>query len=269
MDNIIKTVSAFILAIVVVINAFGNFIGIGDIIPTEPATTVTETTVPATPSDPETTVASAMTKAEFVAFLNAETAKAAKGVYDYNRYSGYTSPVDVGGATDILNSIIGSISDGKDNLDSVVGSFIGIGTIAGTFPTDYLRDIYQLKGTNLTVADIQDFSYADGVYSFTLADATNPQKDNQTPISRFTNDFLTHQEVDEGIKYSAGDAIKLIDSNVKYDNIRVDVKVEDGKLANIKYSYAYDATLVIKVAVVKVNGTGAAVTYAEFSNFIY
>lgn len=43
MDNFIKSISAFILSIVIAINAFGNFIGIGDIIPTDPETTVTTT----------------------------------------------------------------------------------------------------------------------------------------------------------------------------------------------------------------------------------
>ena len=44
MDNICKSISAFILALIVAINAFGNFIGIGDIIPTAPETTVAEET---------------------------------------------------------------------------------------------------------------------------------------------------------------------------------------------------------------------------------
>lgn len=51
MDNFIKTISAFILAMVIAINAFGNFIGVGDIIPTDPETTVAETTLPETSED--------------------------------------------------------------------------------------------------------------------------------------------------------------------------------------------------------------------------
>ena len=38
MTDFIKSISAIILAIVVAINAFGNFIGVGDIIQTEPET---------------------------------------------------------------------------------------------------------------------------------------------------------------------------------------------------------------------------------------
>ncbi len=43
-NTIIKAISALILAFVIFINAIGNFIGIGDIINTEPATTEVQTT---------------------------------------------------------------------------------------------------------------------------------------------------------------------------------------------------------------------------------
>ena len=139
-----------------------------------------------------------MTKAEFVAFLNAETAKAAKGSYNYNRDCSYTSPIDVGGATDILNGIIKAI-DENSSLDTVVGDFLGIGVKKGTMPKDGLKDDYQIKATKLTEADLGNFKAANGVYTFTLADATNPKKTNATPFSRFTNDFITHEEVVDGI----------------------------------------------------------------------
>ena len=210
-----------------------------------------------------------MTKAEFVAFLNAETAKAAKGKYNYNRNCDYTNPIDVGSATDALNSLISSLSDGTEDINSVVGGFLGIGTKKGTFPKDSPKSNYQLKATKLTEADLQNFSYADGVYSFTLANATNPQKDNKTPISRFSNDFITHQEVVDGVAEAAGDAIKVTNTNVNYKNIKVSVSVAEGKITNIKYSYAFDAVLNLKLAIIKVEGTGAAVTKAEFSNIKY
>ena len=207
-----------------------------------------------------------MTKAEFVAFLNAETAKAAKGSYNYNRDCSYTSPIDVGGATGILNGIISAI-DENSSLDTVVGDFLGIGVKKGTMPKDGLKEDYQIKATKLTEADIQNFSYADGVYSFTLANATNPKKTNATPFSRFTNDFITHEEVVDGI---AGftTAITVKDTTVNYKNIKVTVKVEGGKITNIKYSYAFDAVLSLKAGIT-INGNGAAVTKAEFSNIKY
>lgn len=209
-----------------------------------------------------------MTKADFVAFLNAETAKAAKGSYSYNRNCSYTDPIDVGSATDTLNNLIGSLSDGKEDINSVVGGFLGIGTKKGTVPKDDPKSNYKLKATKLTEADLQNFSYADGVYSFTLANASNPQKDNKTPISRFSNDFITHQEVVEGVDEAAGGVIKVNETNVNYTNIKVSVTVAGGKITNIKYSYAFDAALVLK-AIVTINGSGAAVTKAEFSNIKY
>ena len=207
-----------------------------------------------------------MTKAEFVAFLNAETAKAAKGTYNFNRNCEYTDPIDVGSATGVLNKIIQAIDENSD-LNSVVGGFLGIGTKKGTYPKDGLDENYKLKATKLTEADLQNFSYANGVYTFTLANATNPKKTNATPISRFTNDFITHEEVVDGI---AGftTAITVNETNVNYKNIKVSVAVAEGKISEITYSYDFDATLNLK-AVVTINGDGAAKTKATYSNFKY
>ena len=207
-----------------------------------------------------------MTKAEFVAFLNAETAKAAKGSYNFNRDCSYTSPIDVGGATGILNGIISAI-DENSSLDTVVGDFLGIGVKKGTYPKDKLSEDYRIKATKLAEADLGNFAANNGVYTFTLANATNPKKTNATPISKFTNDFITHEEVVEGI---AGftTAITVKDTTVNYKNIKVTVTVTDGKITNIKYSYAFDAVLSLKAGIT-INGNGAAVTKAEFSNIKY
>ena len=208
-----------------------------------------------------------MTKAEFVAFLNAETAKAAKGSYNYNRDCSYTSPIDVGGATDTLNSIIKGI-DENSSLDTVVGDFLGIGVKKGTMPKDDLKDDYRIKATSLKEADLGSFAVNNGVYTFTLANATNPKKTGATPLSRFTNDFITHEEVVDGIAGFTS-AIKVNSTTVNYTNIKVTVTVTDGKITNIKYSYAFDAVLSLKALVVNINGNGAAVTKAEFSNIKY
>ena len=208
-----------------------------------------------------------MTKAEFVAFLNAETAKAAKGSYNYNRDCSYTSPIDVGGATDTLNSIIKGI-DENSSLDTVVGDFLGIGVKKGSMPKDDLKDDYRIKATSLKEADLGSFAVNNGVYTFTLANATNPKKTGATPLSRFTNDFITHEEVVDGIAGFTS-AIKVNSTTVNYTNIKVQVTVADGKITNIKYSYAFDAVLSLKALVVNINGNGAAVTKAEFSNIKY
>ncbi len=208
-----------------------------------------------------------MSKADFVAFLNAETAKIAKnGSYAVDRNCKYTSPIDVGGATDTLNGIIKAI-DKNSSLDTVVGDFLGIGTTTGNVPKDDVKGDYRIMATSLTESDVSSFSAKDGVYKFTLANATDPKKTAATPFARFTNDFITHEEVVDGIAEFTT-AIKVKSTTVNYKSINVEVKVVDGKITNIKYSYAFDAKLTLSV-IVTINGTGAAVTNGTFSNIKY
>ena len=239
--------------------------------PTEAVSTdATETASTVDPSAVETSAAAdvEMTKAEFVAILNAETAKAAKGSYNYNRSCAYTDPIDVGDSTEALNKVIKMVDDNSD-LSSVVGGFLGIGTKKGSFPKDQPDDDYKLKATSLKEADLQNFSYANGVYSFTLANAANPKKTGATPLHRFTNDFITHEEVDTSIKDTAGSLIKLNSTDVDYTNIKVSVKVEGGKITEINYQYDFAATLQVKILVGNVNGDGAAKTTGAFTNIKY
>ena len=227
---------------------------------TEAATEEVESTEEAAP-------AGDMTAAEFAAFMNAETAKIAKsGKYTANRECKYTDPIDVGGATDILNKIIMAI-DENSNLDTVVGDFLGIGVKKANIPAEDMDSDYKIKATSLKAEDLGSFAAKDGVYTFTLKNETNPKKTGTTPFNRFTNDFITHEEVVDGI---AGftTAIKVNSTTVNYKNIKVEVKVVDGKIANIKYSYAFDAQLALK-AVVTINGSGAAVTNGVYSNIKY
>lgn len=217
-------------------------------------------------SDASTVADVEMSKADFVKFLNAETAKAAKGTYKFNRNCSYIKPIDVGNATDTLNSIISGI-DENSNLDTVVGGFLGIGTKTGTYPKDKLDSDYALKATSLKESDLGSFSYANGVYKFTLANAANPKKTGVTPLSRFTNDFITHEEVVEGIAEFTG-AIKVNSTTVNYKKINVEVAVAGGKITSIKYSYEFDAALELKV-LVTINGSGSAKTVATYSDFKY
>ena len=227
-----------------------------------------ETTVEETTVEETTAAAAEMTAAEFAEFFNAETAKIAKsGKYTANRNCEYTSPIDVGGATDTLNKIIKGI-DSNASLDSVVGDFLGIGTKKANIPAEEFDDDYKVKAATLKASDLGSFKAEEGKYTFTLANATDPKKTGATPFSRFTNDFITHEEVVEGI---AGftTAIKVNSTTVNYKNIKVAVTVEEGKITNIEYSYAFDAKLGLKALVVNINGTGAAVTKATFSNIQY
>lgn len=219
-------------------------------------------------ADESTTAAADMTKAEFVAFLNAETAKIAKsGSYSLKRTCDYTTPIDVGSATGILNGIISAV-DSNASLNTVVGGFLGIGTTEGKLPKDKdMNENYKLKATSLSEGDLGSFSAANGVYTFTLANATNPQKNNSTAFAKFTNDFITHNEVASAIS-GLTSAISLKESNVNYTNIKVEVKVVDGKIANIKYSYNFDAALALKAGIT-INGSGAAKTTGVYSAISY
>ena len=208
-----------------------------------------------------------MTKAEFVAFINAETAKIAKnGSYALTRDCQYVDPIDVGGATGALNKIIQAIDENSD-LNSVVGGFLGIGVTKGNIPKDDVSNDYKIKATTLTEADLGNFTAKDGVYTFTIANVTNPKKTGATPFSRFTNDFMTHEEVVDGI---AGftTAITVNSTTVNYKNIKVTVKVVDGKITEMKYSYDFDAVLELK-AVIKITGKGSATTKGTYANIKY
>ena len=233
----------------------------------ETSAAVEESSAASEDESSEAAPAADMTAAEFAAFMNAETAKIAKsGKYSANRECKYTKNIDVGGATDTLNSIIKGI-DENSSLDTVVGDFLGIGTTKANVPAEDMDSQYKIKATSLKAADLGSFSAKDGVYTFTLANATNPKKTGATPFSRFTNDFITHEEVVDGI---AGftTAIKVKETTVNYNSIKVQVKVADGKITDISYSYAFDAKLTLSV-LVPINGSGAAVTNGVYSNIKY
>ncbi len=227
------------------------------------------TAVDATTAEGETTVPGAdMSKADFVKFINAETAKIAKsGKYALTRDCKYTKKIDVGGATDTLNGIIKGI-DENASLDTVVGDFLGIGTTKGNIPADDVDSDYKIMKTSLNESDLGSFKADNGKYTFTLANATNPKKTAATPFARFTNDFITHEEVVEGIAGFTG-AIKVKETTVNYKTIKVEVTVVDGKITNIKYSYAFDAVLSLTALVVPITGTGAAVTNTTYANITY
>lgn len=258
-NTIIKAFSAIILAFVVFINSIGNFIGVGDIIPTQPEEEST-TAVEIIEFDEEAA-------AEFLAFFNAETAKIANGgSYTLERKAEYTKSIDVGAATGLLNGIIGAI-DENSNLDSVVGDFLGIGTTKRDIPEDAVQDDYRLKATALSVEGLTSFSENNGVYTFTIANATNPKKDGTTPFSNFTSDFVTHEEVVDGIE-SFTSAITVTGSKAEYKNITVKVTVAEEKITSVDYSYDFDAEISLKAGV-KINGTGSIKTTCEYSEIKY
>ena len=235
------------------------------------STTAVEGTTAATTAAPVVATGD-MTKAEFVKFLNAETAKIAKsGNYGLLRKCYYTRSIDVGGFTDILNGVIQKV-DANADLDSVVAGFIGIGETKGNVPKDSIDPNYKVKASTLTEADLGNFKANNGTYTFTLANAKDPKKTGTTPFSRFTDNFFTEEEVAARIAKELADVGNLITvagSEVDYTNIKVEVKVADGKITSIKYGYSMDATLILKVAIAKITGTGAGNMETIYSNIKY
>lgn len=213
--------------------------------------------------------------ATVVSALNAATSKAVneKAGYTLARNCSYTKNIDVGSATDSLNSIIHRIDENAD-LNSVVGGFIGLGEKSGTLEKgasniEDVSDNYLLKATTLKDSDLKNLQVNGNTYTFALENAGNPQKDNSTSLSRFTNDFITQQEVSDGIAGALGGLSFLVSvksSDVQFTNIKVKATVEDGKLTSLEYEYDMEvAKLELSVA----TGTGSAHTKTTYSNFVY
>lgn len=205
--------------------------------------------------------------------INAATAKAAKAGYTWARTCNIEN-VDVGNATDALNRIIHMV-DENASINSVVGNFLGAGNKKETVPKGgNAEEItgnknYPLKATALKAEDLQGLKVEGNKYSFTLAAASNPQKDNSTPISRLTNDFITLAEVQEGVANALGGLSRLLSvksADVEFKNIAVTLTIENGNLKELHYSYYMDVkSLELSVA----TGTGYGTVEATYSNFTY
>ena len=203
--------------------------------------------------------------------INAATAKAVAAGYHWTRSAQYTQPVDVGSATSGLNTLIKGI-DSEASLDSVVGGFIGIG--------DKEMDIekggsaaeqidYALQATALQASDLKNLKVDGNTYTFEVENATSPQTDKSTAMSRLTNDILTQSMVDSEIKNFIS-AAKINSATIEYTNIKATVVIEDGNLKEFKYSYDGNvAELNIKVAFISVNGKGAMHVDGAYTNFVY
>lgn len=259
----------------VVTDEEGNTEIVTEVVTKETATKTenkTEATKPTSSNNGGSTSSSKLNADQLASLMNSATkAIVSKGSYNYNRNCKFTKSIDLGSdaATKAIDGVIKAV-DENSSLDSVVGGFLGIGTKTGTMPKDKndLKDNYEIKATSLKGSDLKNFKESNGVYSFTLADAANPQKNNTTAFSRFSNDFITQKEVVDSIAEFTS-AIKVEKSDVKYNTIKVEVTVKDGKITNIKYSYNFSAVLNLKVAVLPITGSGSATTNAVYSNIKY
>ena len=208
--------------------------------------------------------------------INAATAKAVAAGYHWTRSAQYTQPIDVGSATSGLNTLIKGI-DSEASLDSVVGGFIGIGDKemdiekggSAAEQIDYHGENYALQATSLKAEDLKNLKVDGNTYTFEIENASSPQHDKSTAMSRFTNDFLTQDEISSEIKGFIS-AASVNSAAIKYSNIKATVVIEDGTLKEFKYSYDGNvAELNIKVAIVSVNGKGAMHVDAAYTGFAY
>ena len=208
--------------------------------------------------------------------INAATAKAVAAGYHWTRSAQYTQPIDVGSATSGLNTLIKGI-DSEASLDSVVGGFIGIGDKemdiekggSAAEQIDYHGENYALQATSLKAEDLKNLKVDGNTYTFEIENASSPQHDKSTAMSRFTNDFLTQDEISSEIKGFIS-AASVNSAAIEYSNIKATVVIEDGTLKEFKYSYDGNvAELNIKVAIVSVNGKGAMHVDAAYTGFDY
>ena len=208
--------------------------------------------------------------------INAATAKAVAAGYHWTRSAQYTQPVDVGSATSGLNTLIKGI-DPEASLDSVVGGFIGIGDKemdiekggSAAEQIDYHGENYALQATALQASDLKNLKVDGNTYTFEVENATSPQTDKSTAMSRLTNDILTQSMVDSEIKNFIS-AAKINSATIEYTNIKATVVIEDGNLKEFKYSYDGNvAELNIKVAFISVNGKGTMHVDGAYTNFVY
>ena len=208
--------------------------------------------------------------------INAATAKAVAAGYHWTRTAEYTEPVDVGNATSALNKIIQGI-DSEADLNSVVGGFIGIGDkemdIAkggnAAEQIEYHGENYALQATSLQASDLKNLKVDGNTYTFEVENASSPQTDKSTAMSRLTNDILTQDQVSTEIKNFVS-AANVNSAAIEYSNIKATVVIEDGNLKEFKYSYDGKVTdLNIKIAIVSVNGKGAMHVEGAYTNFVY
>ena len=134
---------------------------------------------------------------------------------------------------------------------------------------DYHGENYALQATSLKAEDLKNLKVDGNTYTFEVENATSPQTDKSTAMSRLTNDILTQSMVDSEIKNFIS-AAKINSATIEYTNIKATVVIEDGNLKEFKYSYDGNvAELNIKVSFISVSGKGAMHVEGAYTNFAY
>lgn len=198
-----------------------------------------------------------------------------KAGYDWARKCEYTTPIDVGNATDTLNKVIHMVDKNAD-LNSVVGGFLGVGDKKLTIKKgedaaaaiDYHGTNYAIKATSLKPEDLKGLKVDGDSFEFTLDNVTTPAKDGSNSLSRFTNDIITKDEVEAEIKAQV-QVVTVNSLDGEYTNIKVKGTITDGKLVSLEYETSTSAKLALKALGIGINGSGAIHTTASYKNFVY
>lgn len=228
----------------------------------------------------------AFTKADAAKLLNDVTKTAADAKsYKIDRVGKFTKPVVLGNSTmtTLANNLIKGF-DPNGSIDSVVGSFIGIGEFAGTHTKGDTGDNsfkdadgngkwnsekWVLKAMTLSEADIANCKQqANGDYLIQIVDCDTPNKDGKNALHHATNDFTATAEIESSLKEYVSVAKVGSDTKLTYSKILYTVSVKDGKLAKLDLSYNLSASLALSVGF-SVNGTGKASVTAKYSDFVY
>ena len=213
-------------------------------------------------------------------------AVAAKAGYNWKRVCEVNN-VNVGNSTttSIVNSFINGIAEGND-LNSVVGGFLGNGTKSATVPKGqtletikvknddgemenvYHAKDYTLQKTNLTANDIGNISVNGNTYTFSVRDSSY-EGDNapNTSLWKVTHDMVLMSNVDQEIKgFTSSAGVNSLQAN--YKNIKVTAVIANGKLTSFMYQFTADAKLGVKLGI-SVTGTGDLRAQAQYSNISY
>lgn len=204
------------------------------------------------------------TKAQIAKLFNDETAKAAKGTYKWTRTCKFTKDVNVGAATGTLNQIIANI-DPNANLNSVIGSFIGVGNVSGTEKDAGKCAIIPMK---LTEKDIKSFTQTDKQIVVLLNDSKNPSNGGNTAFNHISKDFITEDEVKDAVA-EVTTAMTVSSLDTEYKNVKMVVDLDSkGNPAVFTITYTMYAKMNLDMNV-KIAGDGEVETTLKYSNFKY
>ena len=207
------------------------------------------------------------TKADFATVFNAETAKIAKGTYNWARICDFTKDIDVGNATATLNTIIKNV-DANADLNSVVGGFIGVGNATGT-----QKDAgkYALIAMKLTESDIKSTQISNDQVTLLLNDSKNPSVGGDTTFNHISNDFVTKKDVDDAVVANGvSDLMTVKDFYALYHDVTVTAKIDkQGNPTEVLISYKMYASMGFKVSSVNMNGNGEVETRIKYTNLKY